>query len=144
MHCLESRGILQARLGISKGFSCAPAFFLRNISGAKEEAQLQALLWAAIICNMHRANRATGRGSQVPKKGAQGDAATQKSEWKGRELDVSARQGLGGSSEAVSGGDHRGESFLTKPSAGEAPTESPLLGSSRCRAARGTPAFGKA
>lgn len=65
-------------------------------------------------------------------------------EQKGRVSDASARQGLGGSSGDTSRGDRWGESLLTKPSVGEAPTESPPPVSSRCRAARGTPAFGKA
>lgn len=57
--------------------------------------------------------------------------------WLGRGWEGAVRQRHEGTPQ-------RGESLLTKPSIGEAPTESLLPGSSRCRAAGGTPTFGKA
>lgn len=43
-------------VGISKGFACAPASSFLTLSCAKEEAQPQTLLQAAIIRKMHGAS----------------------------------------------------------------------------------------
>lgn len=130
IHCPERRGILQAYLGISKGCAC---FFLPEYlcEGGSPTA-------SSAAGSNHPQHAQSQRGCpKCRNKGAQG--ILQQHSGMRRlgnlsrrgELDALAQQRLGGSSEATSRGDRRGESLLTKPSVGEAPTESPPSGSSR-------------